>query len=74
MLLLSLNNSYYYHYYYYFTISFIYPLTYLVIYLHLSSAISNSEGTGQKLQDNAIFEIARLHKEKIRDSEILKIC
>ena len=65
MLLLSLNNSYYYHYYYYFTISFIYPLTYLVIYLHSSSAISNSEGTGQKLQDNAIFEIARL-----RDSEI----
>ena len=36
MLLLSLLiNSYYYHYHYYFTISFIYLLTYLSIYLLL---------------------------------------
>ena len=36
MLLLSLINSCYYHYYYYFTISIIYPKTYLFIYLLLS--------------------------------------
>ena len=41
--------------------------------LQSSRTISKSEGTGQKVRDSAIFEIARLHQEEIRDSEILRI-
>ena len=41
-------------------------------FLHSSPAISNSEGTGQKVRDSAIFEIARLRDNKITPGENLR--
>ena len=37
--------------------------------IQTSPAILNSEGTGQKVRDSAVFEIARIRQENIRDSK-----
>ena len=45
---------------------------YFRIFLQLSPAISSSEGTRQKVQECAIFEIARLRESEITPGENLR--
>ena len=44
----------------------------LVSNVQLSPAISNSEGTGQKVRDSVIFEIVRLRDYTRRNLEIAR--
>ena len=44
----------------------------LVSKVQSSPAISNSEGTGQKVRDGVIFEIARLRDSEVTPGENLR--